>query len=174
MLLNEPRFDFCLPEDKNFITRFTECINNFGYDFNGKIGSGYCWGRYMIIYSQTGVKSKKVIARIYIRDNETIIHGGKEFNFTNSIVLRLFFSNIDKHSSYIENAPSYIKEPFTNQHGICNHCKEVCSFRKTYTLGGKKIEKCSGVAFEFHNPKIEYLEDYINLLKEFYGKGNRG
>ena len=144
---------------------------SFGYDFGGNIGNGYCWGKFMVIYSQTGVKSKKVIARIFLRDTDTIIFGGREIQYNNSIVLRLFFSKIEKHETYIENAPSHIKKPFIDEHGLCNHCKDDCpSYRKTYTIEGKKIEKCSGVVFEFHDPKIEYIKDYMDLLKKFYGK----
>ena len=170
-LINEERFDFVSKENKIFICEFTKEMNLFGYDFDKKIGSGYCWGKYMVIYSQVGVKSKKVIARIFIRNNDVILFGGREIKYNNSIVLRLFFSNIDKHESYIENALSHIKKPFIDEHGICGHCKENCNrYRKTYTINGKKIEKCAGVVFEFHDPKVEYVKDYMDLLKEFYGK----
>jgi len=43
-----------------------------------------------------------------------------------------------------------------------------CKMRKTYVINGDLIEKCSGVVFEFHQPDMEKLPDYINLLKEFY------
>ena len=169
--MNEERFNSISTENKNFICDFTKQMNSFGYDFDGKIGSGYCWGKYMVIYSKTGVKNKKVIARIFIRDNDVIIFGGREIKYSNSIVLRLFFSRIDKHESYIENAPSHIKKPFMDEHGLCGHCKEDCrSYRKTYTINGKKIEKCAGIVFEFHDPKVEYIQDYMDILKEFYGK----
>lgn len=75
-LLNEDRFDFISGDDKAFIRAFDAEITRLGYDFGDKIGSGYCWGKYMLIYTKTGVKSKNVYARIYIRDF--------------SIVLRLF------------------------------------------------------------------------------------
>jgi len=170
-LLSEERFNIVSNENKQFIVEITKQMNMFGYDYGGEIGSGYCWGKYMIIYSKIGVKSKKVIARIFIRDNEVIIFGGREIKYNNCIVLRLFFSNIERHESYIENAPPHIKKPFIDEHGLCCHCKENCSrYKKAYTIDGKKIEKCSGVVFEFRDPKIEYIDDYMNLLKEFYGK----
>ena len=103
-LLQEGRFDFIANHDKGFILAFNDAMTNLGYDFDGRIGSGFCWGKYMIIYTKSGVKSKKVFARIYIRDE--------------SIVLRLFFSAVDKHREYIEIAPAHIKEVVTVQHGI--------------------------------------------------------
>jgi hypothetical protein len=171
-LLKEKRFDFVSNENKKFIIGFTKEMDLFGYDFGGEIGNGFCWGNFMIIYSQKNIKSKKIIARIYIRDEGVIIWGGNENHFQNSIVLRLFFNDIDKHREYIENAPSFIKEPFINEHGygVCNHCKKDCRTRKIYTINGKKFEKCSGAVFEFHNPKTEYIKDYMNILKEFYDK----
>jgi len=171
-LLKEKRFDFVSDENKKFIYEFTREMDLFGYDFGGEIGSGFCWGNYMIIYSQKSVKTKKIIARIYIRDDGVIVWGGQENHFKNSIVLRLFFNNIDKHSEYIENAPPFIKEPFITEHGygVCNHCKKDCNKRKTYNIKGKHFEKCSGAVFEFHNPKTEYIKDYMNIIREFYDK----
>lgn len=170
-LLKQNRFDFISDKNKKLIEEFTKQMDIFGYGFGGEIGDGYCWGKYMIIYSQKGIKTKKVIARFFLRDNETFIWGGREIKHNNSIVLRLFFSNIEKHESYIEKAPLHIKQPFIDEHGKCNHCKTDCPrYRKTYTIDGKKIEKCSGIVFEFHDPKFEYIQDYMDLLKEFYGK----
>ena len=170
-LIKQARFDFISEEDKRFIIEFTKQMNLFGYDFGGEIGSGYCWGKYMVIYSQTGVKSKRVIARIFIRNDDVIVFGGREIRYNNSIVLRLFFSNIEKHESYIENAPSHIKKPFIDGHGLCGHCKENCNrYRKTYIIDGKQIEKCAGVVFEFHDPKVDYIKDYMDILGEFYAK----
>lgn len=159
-LLSEERFNVISEPDKAFIVAFDEKIRKLGYDSGGSICSGKCWGKYMIIYKKSGVKSKTVIARIYVRDD--------------GIVLRLFFNNVDKHSAYIENAPGHIKDVFTGEHGNCNHCAHghrkdgFCKFRKTYTIDGKLIEKCNGVVFEFWQPTVEKLPDYINLLTAFY------
>lgn len=157
-VLAEERFHFISPENKAFIISFDNEILKLGYGFGGNIGSGFCWGQYMIIYSKVGVKNKKVVARIYIREN--------------SIVLRLFLNKIDKHREYIENAQSFIKEVFIGEHGKCNHChndKEgICKFRKTYTIDHHFIEKCNGVTFEFWEPNLEKLPYYVSLLKEFY------
>lgn len=157
-LLAEDRFQIISDGDKAFILAFDEQIGKLGYDAGGSIGSGYCWGRYMIIYAKTGVKEKRVAARVYIRDE--------------GIVLRLFFSKIDAHRAYIEAAPAHIRDVFTGSHGGCNHCKDMgggtCKFRKSYTLEGRLIEKCSGVVFEFWKPDLLKLPDYIGLLSEFY------
>lgn len=154
----EEGFNIISPENKAFIIAFDIEISKLGYGFGGNIGSGYCWGKYMIIYSKIGVKSKQVAARIYIREN--------------SIILRLFLNKIDKHREYMENAQNFIKEVFIGEHGKCNHCHNdkggICKFRKTYTLDNKYIEKCNGITFEFWAPSLEKLPDYIGLLKEFY------
>lgn len=154
----EERFNMVSEPDKFFILAFNKEIAALGYDYGGNIGWGACWGPYMIIYSKVGVKSKQVAARIFIRENH--------------IVLRLFFNNVDKHTPYIEKAPEHIKSVFAGTHGncSCNPKKENCKMRKTYILDGKKIEKCSGVVFEFHQPSMSKLPDYMGLLKEFYEK----
>ncbi len=157
-LLKEPRFGIIAARDKRFILAFNNAMTQLGYGFGGEIGSGYCWGRYMIIYRRSGVKSKKVFARIYIREK--------------GILLRLFFDAIDKHREYIENAPTHIKQVFVGKRGNCKHCHNdkngTCRFRKTYTIDDRRIEKCNGVTFEFHNPTTFRVPDYIALFTEFY------
>lgn len=157
-ILEEERFNIVSVENKAFILAFDDEISKLGYGFRGNIGCGACWGKYMIIYSKIGVKSKQVAARIYIREN--------------SIVLRLFLNGIDNHREYIENTKPFIKEVFTGEHGKCHHCHNdkggICKFRKTYTLEDNYIEKCNGITFEFCEPNLERLPDYIGLLKEFY------
>ena len=156
--LAEERFNIIARQDKAFILAFNREISELGYEHGDHIGWGACWGRFMVIYSKTGVKSKQVAARIFIRDD--------------CIVLRLFLNNVDKHTQYIENAPEHIKSVFTGAHGdcSCNPRKDNCRMRKTYTIGGKRIEKCSGAVFEFHRPDMAKLPDYLGLLREFYGK----
>lgn len=157
--MSESRFDFLSEADKSFIIAFDDEMKKLGYDYDNNIGSGYCWGRYMIIYSKTGVKSRKVIARVYIREN-------------GEIVLRLFLSGIDNHCGYIENSEPYIRDVLMGAHGDCIRCKNdkggVCKFRKTYTVGGCLFEKCNGLVFEFHGPDLLKLPGYMGLLREFY------
>src|SRR5512146_956962 len=106
-LFKEERFDYVSAADKAFILAFDDKMARLGYDYGGKIGSGYCWGRHMIIYTKAGVKSKAVYTRIYLQDA--------------GIVLRLFFNGIDKHRAFIENAPAHIKEVFTGPAADCQH-----------------------------------------------------
>ena len=157
-LLQEQRFRFISPDDRSFILAFDQAMNRLGYDFGGKIGPGYCWGKYMLIYTRTSVKSKNVFARIYIREN--------------SISLRLFLNSVDKHRAFIEQAPAHIKDVFTGSHGDCTHCHNEtdghCRFRKSYTIDGRRIDKCNGITFEFFNPDLGRLSDYLILFTEFF------
>jgi hypothetical protein len=159
-ILQQERFDFVSSDDRAFIIAYNEEMHKLGYDFGSEIGSGYCWGRYMVIYRKSGVKSNKVYARLYLRDTST--------------VLRLFLNDIDKHRAYIEAAPSYIKEVFVSDYGKCQHCKNEkegqCQFRKAYTIDNQFIEKCNGFTFEFHDPNIAKLGAYMALFTEFFPK----
>lgn len=161
--LMEERFDFLSRQDKAFIIAFNGEMTRLGYSFGDKIGGGFCWGKYMMIYTKAGVKSKKVFARIYMRDA--------------GIVLRLFLNEIDQHRSYLEQAPSAIQEVFVGDAGNCQHCHNekggVCKFRKSYTLNHRLIEKCNGITFEFHNPSVNQLRDYMALFAEFYPNKNK-
>jgi len=158
--LEEDQFNFISKNDKEFILAFTEEMTRLGYNFGDKIGDGFCWGKYMIIFRKSGVKSKNVFARIYIRDS--------------SIVLRLFLNSIDRHREYIENAPFHIKDVFVGNYGNCHRCHNdkggACQFRKTYSLDDRIIEKCNGSTFEFHDPSNHKIPDYIGLFTEFYPK----
>ncbi len=154
-LLSEERFDFITPENKRFIYAFTNALSDMGYTFGDAIGSGFCWGKYMLIFTKANVKAKKVVARIYIREKD--------------LVLRLFFSDVTKHAKYISYAPDFIKEVFTGPYAACKHCKgEQCKFQKTYDIEGVHYKKCNGRTFEFILPDINRLDDYIGLFKEFY------
>lgn len=157
-ILAEQRFDFLSERDKAFILAFDREMEAFGFDFGGSIGSGYCWGRYMVIYAKSGVKSKQVPARIYLRED--------------GIVLRLYLNQIDKHRAYLEQAKPFILAPFLGPRGDCTHCHNdkngMCKFRKSYTLCGRDIDKCNGITFEFFEPSLERMPDYIGLLREFY------
>ncbi len=157
-IFQEERFNILSSGDRAFILAFDEEMVRLGYDFGGKIGSGYCWGKYMIIYIKSGVKSKKVFARIYIRES--------------GVVLRLFLNDIDRHRAFIERAPAHIKDVFVGPHGDCQHDRDEpdgqCRFKKTYTIDQRLIEKCNGVVFEFPAPSVQKLEDYITLFTEFY------
>lgn len=157
-ILSGDEFSYLSAADKEFVRAFDRQMNEAGYDFGGQIGSGYCWGKHMLIYRRTGRRSQQVPARVYLRDKG------------NGLVLRMYFSNIDAHRAYIEAAPPFIKDAFTNEFGRCKHDHEVCRFRKTYTIDGELIEKCNGLTFEFYDMDIAKIPDYMALLGEFYGR----
>jgi len=157
-LLKEPEFDFLTGHGREFVIAFHTAMNSLGYDHNGEIGSGYCWGKYMLIYTRQGVKSKQVYARVYLQETGP--------------VLRLFLNDIDRHRAYLETAPEHILEPFTNTYGACQHCHNEkdghCRFRKSYTLHNRLIEKCNGLTFEYPDPDPGKLDDYLDLFTEFF------
>lgn len=164
-LLNELRFDYIADTDKAFVQAFDDEMARLGYACGDTIGGGFCWGRYMLIYRKLGVKSQTVYARLYLRDED--------------IVLRLFLNQVDKHRTFIEQAPAHIKEVFTGEFGDCQHCHNQksdgnCMFRKSYTIDDRFIEKCNGNTFWFFRPTLEHLPDYLSLFTEFFpGKKQR-
>lgn len=107
----------------------------------------------MLIFRKANVKSKNVVARIYIKED--------------SIVLRLFLHHVTKHV-FICVSPEHIQTAFTGEYGTCKHCKgDACRFRKGYEIDGVKYEKVNGTTFEFRNPKLENLADYLALIASF-------
>lgn len=156
--LNETCGNFITEPQKEFITAFTDSLEKLGYTHGG-LQNGFCWGKYMIIYRRAGVKSKTVYARIYIREN--------------SIVLRLFLNRVEKHAEYIKNSSEFIRTVFLGTQHNCHRCSEDCRFRKTYTIDGISYEKCSGSTFEFHDPTVEKLPEYLGLFNEFFARKTR-
>lgn len=53
--LSEEKYSFIHQKDKDFIIAFDEAMLKFGYESDGTIDNGFCWGRYMIINSKAGV-----------------------------------------------------------------------------------------------------------------------
>lgn len=165
-LLVDSKFGFLNEDEKQFISVFNNKMKANGYTNDG-IQDYVVFGKYKIEYYKAGTKSKKVVARIYIRDGDEKIAarwGGHGLG----IVLRLYFTNIDKHRAYIENAPDYIKAPFTDSHSVCRGCKGDCNRRKAYTLDGKAYVKCTDSAFMFEKPCAKNAFEYVNLLAAFY------
>lgn len=163
-LLKDEAYDFVSPGDKEFIVAFDTEMNRLGYTCSQTIGDGYCWGRKMIIYTKAGVKSKKSYARIYLRGND--------------LILRMYFSNVDKQRQAIEQAPGYIQQAFTGDYGACRHCHNMkedgsCSHRKSYTLHDKQYEFCDGFAFWFFSPNLEGIQEYIKQFLAFYPEKRR-
>ena len=153
-LLSERRCDIISQPDKDFILAFDKSLNEIGYDCENTISSGYVWSPLMIIYGKTGTKSRPCIARIYIHDD--------------GISLRLYFTNINKHRVYIENAPEHIKTIFYG--GQDCPCRPNCPHKgkKIYTICDKNYHKCAHADFRVATPKVGDMSDYMGLLVEFY------
>jgi hypothetical protein len=152
--LSEERFDNISELSKAFIVAFDKAFEELGYDYGGGIGDGYGWGKYMIIYGKTGVKSRPCPARIYIKDN-------------GEIQLRLFLKNIDKHRKYIEATPAHIKDAFAFEGGDCKNCMPTCKTMKIYTIDGQQYNKCCHSTAYFSDPSVEKLPQYMALYTEF-------
>ena len=152
--LSEERFNNISESSKAFIVAFDRTFEELGYDYGGGIGYGYGWGKYMIIYGKTGVKSRPCPARIYIKDN-------------GEIQLRLFLKNIDKHRQYIEDSPAYIKDAFAFEGGNCKNCMPTCKTMKIYTIDGRQYNKCCHSTAYFSSPSLEKLPGYMALYSEF-------
>ena len=151
--INEKRFDIVSDIDKTFIVAFDELMNELGYDIGATIGLND-WN-VGFTYSKTGLKSKNKTAQIYISEN--------------GIKLRFYFKNIDNHHTYIENAPTHIKDAFTFESGNCTKCMSCKSnSTKIYTIDGRLYDKCSHKMVFFNNPTVEKLSDYIALFTQFY------
>lgn len=71
--MKETRFNFISESNKQFIIDFTQALNALGYTYGDEIGSGFCWGKYMLIYRKAMVKSKNVVARIYIKEDTIVL-----------------------------------------------------------------------------------------------------
>ena len=152
-ILTERRFEIISQAEKNFIEAFDEKINLLGFDYGGSIGSGYNWSPLMIIYGKTGTKSRACPARIYIGENW--------------IALRFYLTKIEKHRTFIENAPQHIKEIFFG--GQDCPCRPNCSFKaKKYIINDIEFAKCAHADFRVTNPSMKNLPDYMGLLNEFY------
>ena len=106
-------------------------------------------------------RQKKYIARVYFREDR--------------IVLRLYFSGIDKHSDYIESASDFIKKPFVDESHGCKmpDCKGMitngkCRYRKTYSISGTPYIKCAEQSFMYYNMDAKNAERYTEPLMKFY------
>lgn len=164
--LAQERFSFLKEEEKAFIAAFTGHMENAGYAHGG-IQDYVVFGKYKIEYYKAGTKTKKVVARIYLRDGDENI-AARWNGHGLGIVLRLYFTNIDKHRAYVEGTPDFIKGPFVDNHSLCRGCKDKCNRRKIYTIDGKPHAKCTDSAFMFEDPQANDPLDYIRLLGEFY------
>jgi hypothetical protein len=163
-VLEDANFDYISGADKAFVHAFDQEMTRLGYDCGGVVGPGYCWGKHMLIYRKTGLKSKNVAARIYLQES--------------GVVLRLFLNQVDTHRAFIECAPPHIKEVFTGDFGACRYDRDdgggKCMFRKSYTLDGRRIDKCNGLTFWFFQPANHPLGDYVALFEAFFPQKKAG
>ncbi len=165
-LLSDEKYTFVSPTDQAFIVAFNNAMIHAGYENNG-IQPYVVFGKYKIEYYKPGNKTKKYVARIYFRE------GG--------IVLRLYFSDIDKHRSYLEQAPDFIQKPFVDGSHRCKApgCKGLinqngnCRYRKAYTLNGVAYQKCAEESFCFYQLDAKNAAGYAALLAEFYPNKKR-
>lgn len=147
-------------EERSFILAFDEAIQHEGYTSDG-IQPYVCWGKYVISYYRKGVKTKRYVARFYLRSD--------------GLLFRMYFSDIDTHAGVIERLPEEIKATFFSEYGRCKHCDSKsnksqgkCMHRKTYSLEGRRLEMCDGLVFLFPNHSVEAVPQYIDLLRLFY------
>ena len=161
-LLSDEKYAFVGQKDKDFILAFNGSMARAGYENNG-IQPYVVFGKYKIEYYKPGNKTKRYIARIYFRDDE--------------IVMRLYFSNIDKHRDAIENSPCFIQKPFIDDSHTCKkpHCKGMgkgkCRYQKTYTINGIPYVKCAEQSFCYYQMDAENASKYVALLTAFYPNG---
>jgi len=153
-LLNDEKFKLISDDDKSFILAFDNAMNGFGYDFGGRLYGNAT--RDELAYSKTGLKSKKFIARVYVRKDN------------GEVSLRLYCTDINKHRAHIESAPPYIKDAFTFEWGDCQNCMPTCKSMKNYTIDDQQYNKCCHNIAQFANPTVDRLPDYMALLSAFY------
>lgn len=147
-------------EDRDFILALDAAMRREGYTSDG-IQPYVCWGKYVISYYRAGVKTKRYVARIYLRSN--------------GLLFRMYFSDIDRHADAIERLPDDIKAAFLSDCGRCRRCSSKtndsqgnCTHRKTYSLDGIRHEMCDGLVFLFEKHSVQSIPQYIELLQMFY------
>jgi len=170
-MLLEDRFNIISGDAKAFILAFDEAMNGLGYDYGDRIGGNVDspdrWdGKFQVVYTKTGAGTRAaVFARLYIWEDR--------------MTLRLYFTDIDKHRAYIENAPAHIKNAFAFEGGDCRTasgeeaCGGGCQMMKVYTIDGQWYSKCCHSMAHFADPSVQKLPDYMALLAEFFPKKNK-
>ena len=145
-------------QDLAFIAAFDEAMHAAGY-VRYKLHDNAYWNSF-IAYIKPGAKTPKIIARIYLHDD--------------SNVLRVYASNVDRRRAYLESAPAFIQQPFSDDSDICKPCKGMhipngnCRYQKTYTLHGKTHVKCAEQSFRYTNLDAKNAQYYVGLVAAFY------
>ena len=148
------------PDDQSFLRALDEGFRKLGYASDG-IQPYVCWGKYVVSYYRPGLKTKKYVSRIYLRDD--------------GILFRMYFSNVDAHMEAVMSAPDYIRAAFTREYGRCTRCRGdklgvngTCLHRKSYTLFGTRYDMCDGQVFLFDERTLSAVDAYLSLLCAFY------
>lgn len=163
-LLSDETYEFAVQNDKDFIVAFITLMMAAGYENNG-IQPYVVFGKCKIEYFRPGNKTNKYVARIYLRDDE--------------IVLRLYFSNIDRHSAYIAQVPDFIRKPFVDGVHKCKkpNCKGIgngkCRYQKIYTIDGVRYMTCAEQSFCYYGMEAGNASQYVDLLSIFYPQKKR-
>jgi len=175
-LMGQERFNIVSEENKKFLIAFDEEMAKLGYEIY-EVADAYNWAKnwikakYMINYAVAGIKAKKLVTHVFIKEDGIFLRLFALKKGANSLNTReMARSVIAPHRAYIESAPAHIKELFTIKNSDCDHKHEnangFCWRLDTYTIDGVVYEKCVGKGLDFWNPTIEKLPDYINLLAE--------
>jgi len=180
-LMAQEKFSIVSNADKTLLIALDEEMAKLGYGIYESIDAwewskNWFKARYQINYTITKMKKRKYMAHVFIKDDGSVILlrlltekiGANSHNTRQESC-----SFIDPHREYIENAPAHVKELFTKK-SDCNHTHEnengFCWRLDTYTINNVVYEKCVGKGFDFWNPTMEKLPDYMDLLSELKPK----
>ncbi len=179
-LMEQEKYNIISDENKAFLIALDEEMIKMGYEIY-QAEDAWNWAtnwfnaKYMINYTVIEKKPRKYAAHVFIYENGLMLrlfaikYGVNSLNTKDKAR-----SVINPHREYIENAPAHIKELFTIKNTDCDHTHEnvngFCWRLDTYTIDGNVYEKCTGKGFDFWNPAIEKLPDYINMLSEINSK----
>jgi hypothetical protein len=109
-ILTEERFYIISDEDKAFMIAFDNEISKLGYSFGENIGSGFCWGNYMIIYSKTCTHCRDAKEAI-CKFRKTYMLDGELIEKCNGITFEFWKPNLEKLPEYIK----LLKEFYINK-----------------------------------------------------------
>jgi len=147
-LLSKERFNIVSHEHKTFLISFDEEMANLGYGIY-EVADAYKWAqnwlkaKYMINYTVTGIKARKLVAHIFIAEDGIFLRLFALKKGANSHNTRATAQSVvAHHCEYVENAPAHIKELFTRGTD-CNHTHEnsngFCWRLDTYTIDGNIV-----------------------------------
>ena len=128
--MEQEKFNSVLHNNKKFLIAFDEEMAKLGYEIY-EVTDAYNWAKnwvkakYMINYKKIGVKTKKLVAHVFIKEDGLFLrlfalkNGFKCLNTREKER-----SVIAPHRAYIENAPAHIKKLFTIKNSDCDNKHE--------------------------------------------------